>query len=135
MGQKVTFESVINHPQCLEAPSRLWDFGDGGISSDANPAHGYSVPGCYTWTLTVTADGVTCMSAGAVEVSETVSPTIPGDCDGSGDVSIGEVQKAINMFLGTLAPGCGVDCNGNGTVSIGEIQKVINGFLGLPSSC
>jgi hypothetical protein len=28
-----------------------------------------------------------------------------------------------------------VDCNQDGTVSIGEVQKVINAFLGLPSSC
>jgi PKD repeat protein len=55
----------------------------------------------------------------------------PGDCDGSGTVSIGEVQKAINMFLGSLAPGCGVDANADGTVSIGEVQKVINAFLGV----
>ena len=60
---------------------------------------------------------------------------LPGDCDGNGQVSIGEVQKAINMFLGTQAPACGVDCNGDGTVSIGEVQKVINAFLGLASSC
>ena len=60
---------------------------------------------------------------------------IPGDCDGSGIVTIGEVQKAINMFLGTQAPGCGVDCNGDGKISIGEVQKVINAFLGFASSC
>jgi hypothetical protein len=61
--------------------------------------------------------------------------SVPGDCDGNGNISIGEVQKAINMFLGSLPPGCGVDCNGDGTVSIGEVQKVINGFLGLAASC
>ena len=66
---------------------------------------------------------------------QVAGPSLPGDCDGDGAVSIGEVQKAINMFLGTLAPGCGVDCNENGVVSIGEVQKVINGFLGLASSC
>ena len=59
----------------------------------------------------------------------------PGDCNGDGVVNIGEVQKAINMFLGTLPAACGADCNGNGQVSIGEVQKVINAFLGLPSSC
>jgi YD repeat-containing protein len=62
-------------------------------------------------------------------------PVVPGDCDGDGTVSIGEVQKAINMFLGTMTPACGVDCSGDGTVSIGEVQKVINGFLGLNSTC
>jgi hypothetical protein len=60
---------------------------------------------------------------------------VPGDCDGDGQVSIGEVQKAINMFLGLLPVGCGVDCNGDGAVSIGEVQKVINVFLGLATGC
>jgi hypothetical protein len=60
---------------------------------------------------------------------------LPGDCDGDGSVSIGEVQKAINMFLGIQAIVCGVDCSGDGTISIGEVQKVINAFLGVASSC
>ena len=81
--------------------------------------------------MTATIQGTTCTQSGNV----TVIPGIPGDCDGDGQVSIGEVQKAINMFLGALAPACGVDCNANGTVSIGEVQKVINGFLGLATSC
>lgn len=54
----------------------------------------------------------------------------PGDCSGDWGVSIGEVQRGVNMFLGTEAPGCGVDQNGDGAVSIGEVQKVINCFLG-----
>lgn len=64
-----------------------------------------------------------------------IGPPIPGDCDGVGTVSIGEVQKAINMFLGLEPPACNVDCDRNGMVSIGEIQKVINGFLGLAARC
>lgn len=62
-------------------------------------------------------------------------PVVPGDCDGTGTVSIAELQRAINMFLGTLAPACGVDCNGDGTVSIGEVQRTINVFLGTANSC
>lgn len=62
---------------------------------------------------------------------EEAVPGLPGDCDGDGVVSIGEVQRAINMFLGVQPPACGVDLDGNGTVSIGEVQKVINSFLGL----
>jgi hypothetical protein len=60
---------------------------------------------------------------------------LPGDCDGNGTVSIGEVQKAVNMFLGLEAPGCGADCDAGGTVSIGEVQKVVNAFLGMVTSC
>jgi hypothetical protein len=39
------------------------------------------------------------------------------------------------MVLGMLGPACGVDCNSDGTVSIGEVQKVINAFLGLSAIC
>ncbi len=53
----------------------------------------------------------------------------PGDCSGDGTVTIGEVQRAINMFLGVEIPKCGVDENGDGSVSIGEVQRVINAFL------
>jgi hypothetical protein len=74
---------------------------------------------------------VTCARSGSITVTEGGSCVLPGDCDGSGSVSIGEVQKAINMFLGTLAPSCCVDANGDGAVSIGEVQKVINAFLGM----
>ena len=58
---------------------------------------------------------------------------LPGDCDRNGSVAIGEVQKAINGFLGQPS-GCLVDVNGDGMVSIGEVQKVINSFLGLPQA-
>jgi len=36
--------------------SRVWDFGDGGTSSDANPVHTYATTGSYDVTLTVTDD-------------------------------------------------------------------------------
>ena len=55
----------------------------------------------------------------------------PGDCDASGQVSIAEVQSAINMFLGLKVPEACVNLDANDSVSISEVQKVINGFLGL----
>jgi hypothetical protein len=66
--------------------------------------------------------------------SVTLATTL-GDCNGDGAVSVGEVQKAVNMLLGSQAVGCNADCNGDGTVSLGEVQKVINVFLGLTASC
>ncbi len=33
---------------------RLWDFGDGGTSSEINPTHTYPLPGSYTVSLTAT---------------------------------------------------------------------------------
>lgn len=128
----VVFTASAQASGCAESPAFLWDFGDGLVSAAQNPTHTYAAPGSYTWIMTASVPGQTCPRSGQVDVS---GPPLPGDCDGDGTVSIGEVQKAINMFLGVLPVGCGADCNGDGQVSIGEVQKVINAFLGLASEC
>jgi len=64
--------------------------------------------------------------------------TCTGDCDGNGMVTIGEVVKCVNMFLGhpfcdpvNPALGCPVaDSNLDGAVSIGEVVQCVNRFLG-----
>jgi hypothetical protein len=66
---------------------------------------------------------------------EVAQSPLPGDCDGDGIISIGEVQLAIDMFLGLQYPACRADCDGDWTVSIGEVQKVINAFLGMEDRC
>ena len=58
-----------------------------------------------------------------------VAEVIPGDSDGSGWVTVGEVQQVINMFLGSLLPGIHADCDRDGHISIGEVQKAVNAFL------
>jgi hypothetical protein len=63
--------------------------------------------------------------------------TCTGDCDGNGRVSIGEVIKCLNMFLGqplcnTANPNlnCPVaDANLNGSISIGEVTQCVTHFL------
>lgn len=63
--------------------------------------------------------------------------TCTGDCDGDGQVTIGEVVKCINLFLGQplcdtrdASLGCPVaDSNLDGTVSIGEVVQCVNRFL------
>jgi len=129
----VNFSSSATADGCTTSATFSWDFGDGGTSSDQYPSHTYDANGSYTWTMTAQADGVTCVETGTITVSD--GTILPGDCDGNGSVSIGEVQRAINMFLGSEAPGCGVDCDGNGVVSVGEVQRVINGFLGAFAGC
>ena len=47
----------------------------------------------------------------------------------------GELQRAVNMFLGIEVPGCGIDCDNDGRASIAEVQKVVSGFLGEPAEC
>lgn len=66
-----------------------------------------------------------------------VVTTCTGDCDGYGRVTIGEVIKCVNLFLGQ--PLCSVasphlscpvaDANNDGRVSIGEVTQCVNRFL------
>jgi hypothetical protein len=130
-GHPVAFQATATATDCTGAPAYVWTFGDGKTSSEQDPSHTYTSAGTYTWSLVVSADDQTCTKGAGIQIAS----SIPGDCDGTGEVSIGEVQKAINMFLGTIPPDCGVDCDGSGEVSIGEVQKVINAFLGLSTSC
>jgi PKD repeat protein len=122
----VGFEAAATASHCDQEPTFFWEFGDGSTSSEPNPTHEYGERGTYAWTLTVEVEGLICTQQGTVEVW----PAIPGDCDDSGTVSIGEVQTGINMFLGSQPASCGVDVNGDTVVSIGEVQQVINEFLG-----
>jgi hypothetical protein len=64
-------------------------------------------------------------------VTANFSQIRPGDCNGDGQTTIDEVQKAINQYLevSPAQPCC--DLNGNGQVSIDEVQRVINAFLGI----
>lgn len=50
---KVTFSSVSTTDPDGDALSYAWDFGDGGTSTAADPAHTYRANGTYTATLTV----------------------------------------------------------------------------------
>ena len=128
---EVAFSSTTTQSNCADNLTVAWDFGDGTTSAEQSPVHTYTTSGSFTWTFTALSGEARCTKSGTILVES----GLPGDCDGSGTVSIGEVQRVINMFLGAAAPDCGADCDGNGQVSIGEVQKVINGFLGNPSSC
>ena len=114
---------------CSGNTSHFWDMGDGTTYTMRTHQHTYG-PGVHNWSATVSIDDQTCTVTGTVTVTR-----IPGDCDGLGNVTIGEVQKSINMFLQTEPVSCGVDCDASGTASIGEVQKVINNFLGQQSLC
>lgn len=61
----------------------------------------------------------------------TVIPVLPRDCNGDGQTTIDEVQKAINQFLEVSPAQPCNDLNGNGQVTIDEVQQVINAFLGV----
>jgi hypothetical protein len=64
-------------------------------------------------------------------VTANFTQTRPGDCNGDGQTTIDEVQRAINQFLGISQVQSCCDLNGNGQVTIDEVQRVINAFLGI----
>jgi len=67
-----------------------------------------------------------------IGADEVVTKRLPGDCNDDGTVSIDEVQKCINCFLGIENDCCDkCDVNSNGQVTIDEVQKAINAFLGI----
>ena len=127
----VDFSSSVVAKGCGETPSISWEFGDGSTSHEPNLRRVYAKEGSYTWKMTAAAEGKTCQASGVV----TVGHRVPGDADGDGAVSIGELQQVLNMYLGIAPPGNGADCNGDGMISIDELQKVINAFLGLTTDC
>ncbi len=127
----VTFTAAATPSNCSGQVTYAWDFGDTNTSNVQNPTHQYAAAGTYTWSVTATVDGVSCTQTGSI----TVEDPIPGDCDGNGTVTIGEVQKVIRMHLRLDPPGCGADCNGDGQISIGELQKAINNHLRIPTLC
>lgn len=65
----------------------LWNFGDGGTSTAANPVYSYATAGTYTVTLT-TSNGGPCTSVSTQSITIINGPqiSISGD-DGDGDVT------------------------------------------------
>ena len=65
-GLEVTFTNSSKN-----ADSYMWDFGDGGTSSEENPVHTYAGAGCYEVVLTASGQGLSEMK------TETVLVTAP----------------------------------------------------------
>jgi PKD repeat protein len=55
-GTPVKFTDLTSRLQYWQVISWLWDFGDGGTSTERNPSHSYQNPGLYTVSLKVIND-------------------------------------------------------------------------------
>jgi hypothetical protein len=84
----------------------LWDFGDGGSSTEANPTHIYAANSEYTVSLTVAGDGdvKTATKMGYIKVTEVIFTDgfESGDLSawsssvgGSGDLSVNAAAKLV----------------------------------------
>ena len=67
-----------------EIDTRLWDFGDGSMSTGQTPAHEYASPADYDVTLTVTGPGGSDSVSESVSVSEVVGPQAGRSRGGAG---------------------------------------------------
>ena len=85
----VNFTATATPSNCAGSPTFAWAFGDGQTSTQQNPSHTYGSAGTDNWTMTATVQGVSCFKSGTVSVTAAAKP---GDCDGDGTVSIGEVH-------------------------------------------
>lgn len=56
-------------------------------------------------------------------------PACPGDCDGSGTVTISELIGGVSAALGSDTACRAFDLNGDGAVSIGELVAAVNAAL------
>lgn len=105
-GAVMSYVAASAYPigACQGSISYEWDFGDNTPKvTQENPFHSYAAAGAYTWTMTAKVGDLICFKAGTILIS---NPTnLPGDCNNDGQVSIGEVQKVINIFLG-ISHGC-----------------------------
>ncbi len=73
VGGPVSFSGSAVLSDCAGEATYEWEFGDGAAASSSDSSHTYSTPGTYDWSLTVTADGMTCTRTGSVEIAPETS--------------------------------------------------------------
>ena len=84
--------------------SRVWDFGDGTVSSEATPMHRYEFSGYYTVSLTITTSS-DCMSTSSVTAYFEGANPQPGLCDNF-------IKLETSMILN------GQTCSGTATATL-----------------
>ncbi|HIH02335.1 MAG TPA: PKD domain-containing protein [Methanoregulaceae archaeon] len=128
------------------ATGRAWYFGDGGTSTERNPAHTYAAPGTYTIALTASAPGYPSDTIRAVEriaVGGTAVLAVPGgagiptstandgqydDVNGNGRKDFADVVVYFNQMTWIAAnePVGAFDFNANGRVDFADVVWLFN---------
>jgi YD repeat-containing protein len=91
------------------ASSYLWDFGDGGTSTEQNPVHIYSTPGSFTVSLTATGEG----GSDTVTKSGYIKVTAKGDFDADGKSDILLFNATTGQVYTWLMDGTGISGQGS----------------------
>lgn len=84
---QVKFSSSGTSDPDGDAISYNWDFGDGGKSTEANPAHTYSANGTYTATLTARDPGGLTVRRASTSPSATPRRRSPWNCPATASCS------------------------------------------------
>ena len=93
----------------------------------------YSPTSTPTDTETPTATPTTTATPSAtLRVTLTPTPACPGDCNGSGEVSVPEIITLVNALLGTVDPAsCAAgDRNHDGQITVNEVVAAVTAALG-----
>ncbi|MEA3238393.1 MAG: PKD domain-containing protein [Candidatus Bipolaricaulota bacterium] len=113
--------------------SWFWRFGDGAVSVDQSPTHGYWYPGTYSVVLKVTDDD-------GLSDSMTREITValgPGDITGDGAIDVIDVrlclQIATGVITGTLEQRAAADVDADGDVDLADAQILADYIIGIRS--
>ena len=102
-----------------------WTFGNGDLSSAAEPTYTYTTPGSYTVSLTVTgAGGSDTVTMNSLINVTSVGPAFRrGDSDDDGIIAIGDAIASLGYVFGGVVPGpClkALDIGDNGGIDIAD---------------
>jgi PKD repeat protein len=105
-GAAISFSSTGSNDPDGSLASYSWDFGDGGSSTLANPAHIYAAAGSFTATLTVTDNqGAT----GSAQATVTVTPA--SSTPFAWTSSFGGLESGLNTYPLTITLNLAQDIN------------------------
>jgi uncharacterized protein (TIGR03437 family) len=76
-GDSAQFRGSVRVLDCSATPKFSWQFGDGGVSALQTVSHSYQSAGLYDWSLEASANGISCIRSGQVQINDPIeSPAI-----------------------------------------------------------
>jgi PKD repeat protein len=104
VGNTLSFSGSATASGCTGTPTYAWSFGDGGSAAGAETTHVYAAAGTFTWTLTVSVAGKTCLQTGTVKISAVATTPVVTSMTKAGSpfriiVAGMNLQKGIKVYI------------------------------------
>ncbi len=110
-----------------------WNFGDGNISIEQNPAHTYLQPGNYDVSLSVMDPSGAIFTETHLSCIRIFSEYLAGDLNFDGLNSISDIVILVNIIIGEITPSEAqyetADVNGDGFINVQDLVTLINIIL------